>query len=179
MLTSNEKKLVYILVIILILCATGLFFYLRITLPETGLNALNRKILEIENNVKNLSRTEDEDEDLFATIENIEQEIETERRKFYHPDEIDIASFGLKVKELIAKNRLKITNQRTINQKEVNFIEFYCVGKANQLFNFLAGVSKAEKHWRIDSFTIQSKKIDGNIDARMRITYETINTNNN
>ncbi|MBN2443106.1 MAG: hypothetical protein JXJ04_17230 [Spirochaetales bacterium] len=179
MLTSNEKKLLYVLAIILIACAVALFFYLRITMPETGLNALNKNILDIENNVKNLSLTEDKDENLFTTIEKIEQEIEKERSKFYKPEEIDIATLGLKVKDLLSKNQLRITNQRTITQKDVNFIEFYCVGKANHLFNFLAGVSKAEKYWRIDSFSIQSKKIDGNIDARMRITYETITTDNN
>ena len=179
MLTSNEKKLVYILAIVLVICATGLFFYLRITMKNTGLNDLNRQILEIENLVQKIGNVEEKDEDLLLEIENIEQQIEIERSKFYLPDVTDIANFGLKVKDLILKNRLKITAQRTISQKDVDFIEFTCSGKANNLTNFIKGVSTAEKHWRIDTLTIQSNNIDGNIDAKIRITYETIATDNN
>ncbi|MBN2534028.1 MAG: hypothetical protein JXB88_14155 [Spirochaetales bacterium] len=178
-MTSNERKLLYILVVILVICATALFFYLRITMQETGLNDLNKSIKEIENSVKTLQISGDKNEDLFAEIENIEQQIEIEKSKFYISGETDIASFGLKVKDLIIKNRLRITNQRTITQKDVNFIEFSFEGKANDLAQFLKGISDAEKHWRVDSLSIQSKKIDGNINAKMRITYETINTDNN
>jgi Tfp pilus assembly protein PilO len=179
MLTDNEKKLLYLLAVLLVVCSTALFFYLRITWEETGLNDLNRSIREIENSVRNLQITEDENEDLMSEIENIEEQIENEQSRFYLPGETDIANFGLQVKDLIVSNRLRITNQRTITQQDKNYIEFSCEGKANNLALFLKGVSDAEKYWRIDSLSIQSRTIDGNITAKMRITYETITTDNN
>ena len=108
MLTSNEKKLVYILGVVLVVSAAALFFYLRITMKDTGLNDLNRQIRDIENNVRKLQLTEENDDDLITKIDNIEEQIELERSKFFKPGEIDFAVFGLLVKNLIVKNKLKL-----------------------------------------------------------------------
>jgi hypothetical protein len=173
-MTSNEKKMLYILCILLVI-----FVCLRTTWKEAGLNDLNKDISEIENAVKNLQVAKNVDADLKEKIKLIDTAIENEQKKFYKAGEIDIASFGLKVKDLITQNNLKIENQRTISQKDVEFIEFRCIGKSNQLANFLREISASEKYFRVDSLTIQSKNIDGNIDAKMRITYETITADNN
>lgn len=177
MLTSNEKKLLYILGVVLAVCATGLFFFLRITMQGTGLNALNKEITEIEDTLRRLPPVKDEE--LLSDIENIEQQIKDEKSRFYSPGETDIATFGLRVKNLLTRNRLKIPSQKTITLRDINFIEFSCEGRANNLTQFLKDVSTADKHWRIDSLLIQSKTINGNINAKLRITYETIDTDNN
>jgi Tfp pilus assembly protein PilO len=176
MLSSNERRLLYILSIIVVVCGTGLFFFLRTTLSGSGLLSINNRIQQEEKDLQRYSsEKDDENVNWEEKTAEIDETIEGVKNKFFQPDETDLASFGLSVQEYISKNRLAIESQRTISGSENRkFLEFKVTGNAYYLSRFLEDVSEADKYWTIAEIIIKSNRADGNIEATMKITYETV-----
>jgi len=175
MLSNNEKRLLYILAVILVVCATGLFFFFRLSVGEKSYFSLNKQVKDIEDLLLAFRLDTKKQEDLSDKIKKIQDDITTEENKFYLQENVNISKFGLDVKEIIESNRLKIESQRTISGRNDTFLEFKFYGKVYNLIQLLKKISQAEKYWRIDEISMKSLKIDGNVDVTMRITYETIN----
>lgn len=178
MLSSNEKRLLYIFAVILVVCATGLFLFFRFSIGDKSYSSLNRQVKDIEDLLLAFKIDTEKHEDLSDEIKEMQQDITTEENKFYLKEDVNISKFGLDVKRMIESNQLKIETQKTISGRDETFLEFKFYGKVYNLTQLLKDISLAEKYWRIDEISIKSLKIDGNTDVTMRITYETINLDN-
>ncbi|MBN1697774.1 MAG: hypothetical protein JW881_09685 [Spirochaetales bacterium] len=176
MLSSNEKRMLYILGIIALVCGTALFFFLRTSLSGSGLFDINRKIEREERDLRRYSSQKiDDNVDWDKKIKEISEKIENVKSRFFKPDETDIATFGLSVQDYITGNRLVIDSQRTISGSEnKKYLEFKVKGSAYYLMRFLEDVSEANKYWTIAEIIIKSGRSGGNIEATMKITYETV-----
>ena len=177
-MAPNEKRLLYFFVIIVILCGCGLFFLLRTYDSTFGLDTLDKKIKKIETDIANLYKEKIDPKELPKKIDEIEKILIKEKTKTYIPGEIDISEFGIKVKKMMKTYGLVEENFKSINENNRISLQFQLSGFAYDFMNFLKGVSTNDKYWKIEELSIKSPKSDSTVNVTMRISYETVNTNN-
>jgi hypothetical protein len=172
MLAPNEKRLLYILVIVLAFCLVGGFIFLRLSGPG-GLSEVNSKITTTEGLVRNILKEKIDPKELPKKIADLDKILNTEKNKVYKPNEIDISEFGIQVRKLLVKNRLSEQSLRTIINNNEKSLQFQFRGAAYDFASFLKDVSANDKYWKIEDLMIKAPKQYASVDVTMRITYET------
>lgn len=170
MLQQNEKKLLYVLAVIVILCGAGLFFFLRYT---GGLEPANVQIRSLEKEIQNISNETVDPKDIKKQLDEIATILDKERNKVYKPGEIDISSFGIRIKALLARYGLREQSLRTLRGTDGTSLQFQFSGNAYDFSSFLKEIATNDKYWKIEDLLIKSAKRYATVDVTMRITYET------
>jgi hypothetical protein len=174
MLSEKEKKLITLLTIVTAICVCGLFLFIRVN----DLIFTNAAITKDEANIKQQSKDLIDLDTLNEKIKALDNKIVYERNKFYKPDEIDIASFSLRVKAAIQQSGLKEQSYKTVETNKTIMLEFQVSGNSFNLARFLEAVSKAEKYWTVTELYVkQARSGRGNVDLPLRIAYETSRQN--
>ncbi|MBN1409585.1 MAG: hypothetical protein JW969_01980 [Spirochaetales bacterium] len=170
-LSDKEKRLVYILTAVTILCISGLLLFIW----GTDLASLEKSIAGDEADIKKVTSVSLYDNaTLTEMITSIDEKIISETNKFFKPDEIDIAMFSLMVKRTIKNSGLTELSYKTVETNQDTFLEFQVSGNAYNLTKFLYAVSKAEKYWTINELIVKkARKGTGRVDITIRIMYET------
>jgi hypothetical protein len=170
MLTDKEKRLIYLATVVTVICVSGLFLFLRVA----DLFAINKAIATDEANIKKQSLDLTDADTLEERIKAAGEKIVYEKNKFYKPEEIDIASFSLRVKDTIRQSGLKEQSYKTVETNKTVMLEFQASGTSYNLAKFLEAVSKSEKYWTISEMNVKLARAGrGNVDITLRIAYET------
>jgi hypothetical protein len=177
-MAPNEKRLLYLLSVIVIICGCGLFFFIRTYDGNIGRDAVEKNIKKTENDIRNLYLEKIDPKELPKKIEELDKILAKEKTKTYTAGEIDISGFGIKVKNMMKEYNLIEQSFKTVNTNNIISLQFQLFGHAYDFMNFLKAVSMNDKYWKIEELFIKSPKSDSTVDVTMRISYETVNTSN-
>ncbi len=175
MLNPNEKRLLYILGIVVTLCIAGVFVFFTIN-GSDGLNSINKKIETTENQIRTIIKDKIDPNELPQKIDEIEKILVKEKTKVYKAGEINIPTFGIQVRKLLTKNRLVETSMKTLTTAASASLQFQFYGGSYDFSTFLKDVSTNDKYWKIEDLFIKYGKQYATVDVTMRITYETANS---
>jgi hypothetical protein len=110
--------------------------------------------------------------EIAAVQERLKGRLESERRHFYAPREIDPYSFGTLVRKKLTFQGIEVTRYQVVELKGRCSLEFAVSGSIRSLILFLKEVSESQKYWSISSLTIVMREGTGTIKAVFRIGYE-------
>jgi Tfp pilus assembly protein PilO len=180
MLTNREKKLGYLLIVVVVLCAAGLFFYFQFS----ELQRIEDKIEKTTRNIRKILKDTPDEAVLLEAIKELEQKIALEKSKFYAPGEIDLSAYYDVVVDVIQKNNLTIKKAQPESKPKMKYVDFQLTGNAYDLASFLEAVSTYKKYWSILEINVENRKQrnvrNGKLmNISMRIIYETDTTDNN
>jgi len=175
MLTNREKRSVYLLIIVLVILATGLFFYFR----YTDLLLVENQITNTTRQIQKILSTTPAEESLVASVTELQNRITSEITRFYKADEIDLSTFSSLARDLMEKNNLSVIKVRRESNPKSKYVEFELEGSAYNLASFLKAVSTYPKYWTILNLDIDNKQKDGKkMNISLRIIYEIYNSIN-
>lgn len=176
MLTNREKRLLYLLAVVIVIVATGLFFYFR----YTDLLLVERQITSITKQIQKILTNTPDEESLAASIADMTEAINIERNRFYKSDEIDLSTFSVVARKLIEENNLIVNRVTRESKPKVRYIEFQLEGSAYNLARFLSAVSSYKKYWSVRELNVDNKSKDGkHMNITIRMIYEVYSTDNN
>lgn len=180
MLTNREKKMLYILAVVVVVTGCGLFFFLR----WDALKNIEDQIEQTTLNIQRILTDTPDEEALKAAIEELDGKIIQEKNKFYKPGSIDLSTFSNNVMGLIRENNLKVIKVQNESKPNSQYVYFQLEGNAYGLARVLKQISEADKYWSVLEINVDNKRHDGIRDGKdvaitMRIIYEVDSNNAN
>ncbi|MCK5196702.1 MAG: hypothetical protein KAR21_00040 [Spirochaetales bacterium] len=167
MLNRQEKILISILVIVLVILIVLFLFIIndRNSIAEERIERYTAQIESLQNSFSK--------ETNLAEIKTMYNEaIESERIKYYLPDQMDIYRFGRIIQNLLLSLDLEIKRYQTVEDRDVTLLEFSISGSSLSFITFIQEVYKGEKHWGIPYLVIKTRGGSGDVEVVFRIGYE-------
>ncbi|MBN2736559.1 MAG: hypothetical protein JXR70_06220 [Spirochaetales bacterium] len=172
MLNSNEKRLLNILGIVILLCICGMFLFFK----GQELDSTEKKITQTIKSIKSSILNIDDEAELPNKIRELEVMIEKEKTRFYQPEEISISEFAQNMESLIKGNGLTLDRYKPVVEKDRTYYEYNLEGNAIQTMNLLKAIHDNPKYLTVQEMLIKSPKLNGLADVTMKVTYEVFNT---
>lgn len=169
-MSRREKLLLNIL--LWIVAAVVLGFLAAATLEKRA--GLREKIDRLEKQMPQFSAHVASEARLRARKEQLQAELEVERSHYYEVGQMDPYRFGILVRELLVKNRLRIERYQTLEVGRQILLEFSVEGSALDLMKFLEAASTSGKHWSMPFLSINAQRGGSAVEAVFRIGYETL-----
>ena len=169
-ISKRERVLLYILAWVVIVVAFGIYFYFK----TEEMASLQQKTDMLERQMQKVTVKSPDSEDLQVRKDTLVNQIQIEKEKYYHRDDIDPYQFSIVIRNLLSTNGLTIKKYQTIELTDYTSLEFSIAGGVLELIEFLKAVSYADKHWNMSFLTLDARKGDGTVDTIFRINYETL-----
>jgi len=168
--SRREKLLLNILAWIVALVVLG-FLSAAVLEKRAG---LREKIDRLEKQIPQFSAQLSSEASLRARKESLQAELVAERGHYYEAGRMDPYRFGILVREILVKNRLRIERYQTLEVGKQILLEFSVEGSGPDFMKFLQAVSLSAKHWSMPFLSINARSGAGALKAIFRIGYESL-----
>jgi hypothetical protein len=140
----------------------------------TEIILLNRDIRKLEETIEQYQWQESAERDLPKELAQLQAQLREQRGRFFRTGDLDLANFGLLVKEALSEMGVETESYRIIETNGRSFLDFTAVGDIFGFVRFIKSVYQAQKYCTIGYLSLTSIEGQSTVRATFRIAHEVL-----